>query len=103
MQKNIFQRAVSDIFSFKDFLEKVTIDGEVYDCIASALSADDAFTSAGLSDIVSFTLDIQLPLHKPIKPDDKVYFRGKQYKVALVVVDSAPASVRIHLRSTSEY
>ena len=103
MQKNIFQRAVSDIFSFKDLLEKVTIDGEVYDCIASALSADDAFTSAGLADIVSFTLDIQLPLHRPIKPDDKVEFRGKHYRGALVVVDSAPASVRIHLRSTSEY
>lgn len=101
MKHNIFQKAVNDIFNFKDFLETVTIQGEVYDCIASAVSSDNNYTMAGLVDEAAFTLDIKLPLHKPIRSEDKVTFRGKEYRVGAVIVDSAPASVRIHLRDLS--
>lgn len=76
--------------------------GLKYNCIASKLTSDNSYTSAGLVDEASFTLNLQLPLHKPIKSEDKVTFRGKEYRVGLVEVDSAPAAVRIHLRDLSK-
>ena len=102
MSMNAFQKAVNNIFKCKDFLETCIIDGETYNCIASKVNSDNAYTSAGLVDETDFTLNIELPLHKPIKSEDKVMFRGKQYRVGLVEVDCAPAAVRIHLRDLSK-
>ena len=99
---NIFQKAVDNIFQCSDFLEKCTIDGQVYDCIASVLTGENAYTVAGLAEEAAFTLILKLPLPKPIRNDGKVTFRGKQYRVASQEVDSAPASVKIHLRDTSQ-
>lgn len=98
---NIFQKAVADIFNCKDFLEPVMIDGQMYQCIASALSNENIYSNAGLIDEVDFSLSIQLPLPRQIKPEGKVTFRGKEYRVSRTEIDSAPASVRIHLRDLS--
>lgn len=98
---NAFQSAVADIFKCADFLETCFIEGVKYDCIASQVSSDNSYTSAGLVDEANFTLNLKLPLHKPIKPEDKVRFRGKDWRVGLVEVDSAPAAVRVHLRDLS--
>lgn len=102
MSMNAFQRAVGDIFMNVDFLETCFIEGVKYDCIASQVSSDNSYTSAGLVDEANFTLNLKLPLHKPIKPEDKVRFRGKDWRVGFVEVDSAPAAVRIHLRDLSK-
>lgn len=85
---NAFQRAVNDIFNCEDFLESCIIDGVKYYCICSKMSDQNEYTDAGLVFDVDFTLDLKLPLPKPVKNDAKVQFRGKQYRVSRVEVDS---------------
>lgn len=98
---NVFQKAVADIFNCKDFLEPVVIDGQMYHCIASAVNNENVYSNAGLIDEVDFSLSIQLPLPRQIKPDGKVSFRGVEYRVSRTEIDSAPASIRIYLRDLS--
>ncbi len=99
---SIFKRAVDTIFQCKDFLEEVIIDGQVYKCIQSRVSSENSYTDAGLVDETDFTLDLQISdLSRKIKPESKVSFRGKQYRVSRVEEDSAFASLKIYLRDLS--
>ena len=99
---SIFDRAINDIFKCADFLESCVIGDTVYDCICSALEEGAIYSEAGLVEDENFTLDIKLPVVKIPKKGDAVIFRDEKYKVSLVTTDSANASIKVHLRSTSQ-
>lgn len=99
-----FKEMVKDIFDNEDFIQYCYINGFQYKCIVSSISNDDDFTLAGLVDMVNFHLDIQVDdigIERP-KANDKVIFRDKTYKVSHVDEDSALATIRIYLISTSK-
>lgn len=99
----IFTKAIDDIFACKDFLEQCTINQNVYDCICSSLEDSITFGDVGAIDDVNFTLSIKLSvLHKMPKQGDKVAFRCQKYKVSSVALDSANASITLHLQSLSK-
>lgn len=99
---SIFDRAINDIFKSTDFLETCIIDGIQYECICSALEDGIVYSEAGLVNDVNFTLDIKLPLQKMPKKGAYVKFRCANYKVSFITTDSANASIKVHLISTSQ-
>ena len=99
---SLFDRAISDIFKCPDFLEGCIIDGLVYACICSALDENIIYSDAGRVDDEAFTLDLKLPLQKKPKIGSLVKFRGEDYKVSYIDTDSANASIKLHLQSTSK-
>ena len=99
-----FREMVNDIFENEDFIQYCYINGFQYKCIASHITGGEDFTIAGLVDMVNFYLDIQVSdigIERP-KPNDKVIFRDKTYKVSQVDEDSALATIRLYLISTSK-
>lgn len=92
-----FNKLIDDLFKVKDFLEKCTINGEVLDCICSSLSDEVMYVNTGAENPASFTLDLKLPVNRMPKINDEVVFRCKKYKVSSVDVDSANASIKLHL------
>ena len=99
-----FKEMVNDIFENEDFVQYCYIDGLRMKCVASYVSNGDEFTVAGLVDLVNFYLDIQIKdigVRYP-KTNDKVIFRDKTYKISHVDEDSALATIRIYLISTSK-
>ena len=99
---SIFDRAIKDIFSSKDFLEDCIIGSTSYKCICSAIEDSVVYGDIGSVDDVNFTLSLELPLSKVPTRGDKVIFRGATYKVSNVTYDSANASISIHLQSVSK-
>lgn len=99
-----FKQMVKDIFENEDFTQFCYINGIKYTCLASGIDNDQGFTIAGLTDMVNFTLDIQIDqFHGQFpKPNDKIVFRDKVYKVSHTNIDSALATIKIFLISTSK-
>ena len=86
-----------DIFESRDFIEVCTINGELCECVCSSISDEVAFIDTGAENPALFTLDLKLPLHAPIKINDKVKFRETMYKVSSIDTDSANTSIKLHL------
>ena len=100
---NTFKDMVAEIFSDQAFTEDVYINGFRQTCIQSSVSNDIVYTEAGLVDGVNFTLDLQLAkVHRIPEEGDKVEYRGKVYKIASTETDSANASMKLFLISTSK-
>ena len=100
--KSAFQIAVEKIFTDKNFLEEAVIDGQLYKVVQSRISSDNAYTSSGLVDETDFTLDVLISdLSRKIKPESKLSYRGKQYRVSRVEEDSGNASLKLYLRDLS--
>ena len=99
-----FKEMVKDIFDNEDFIQFCYINGFKYKCLVSAISNEFGFTEVGLVDYVNFTLDIQIAdITKDIpKENDKILFRKRTYKVSHVDIDSALATCKIYLISTSK-
>lgn len=98
-----FREMVKDIFDNEDFTQECYINGFKYKCLVSSMDNGFEYTVAGLVDTVNFTLDIQIadnPTYMP-KQNDKIIFRDKVYKVASTDVDSALATIKIYMVSTS--
>ena len=98
-----FKEMVKDIFDNEDFIQYCYINGIKYKCLVSGIDNGMEYTVAGLVDTVNFTLDIQLadiPVRQP-KQNDKIVFRDKEYKVASTDIDSALATMKIYMISTS--
>lgn len=97
-----FKDLVKQIFNEDAFTEKVYINGFETKCIQSSISNNIIYTEAGMSDGVNFTLDVQLDtLDRVPAEGDKVEYRDKVYKIASTEVDSANASMKLYLISTS--
>ena len=60
------------------------------------------YGNLGAVEDVNFTLDLKLPLERMPKRGEIVAFRGENYKVSNIVYDSAHASIKLHLQSTSK-
>ena len=100
-----FRNAIADIFNNPDFTQIVYLNGIQYKCLVSTVNNDVAFTEAGLVDMVNFTLDIQVTdqsRNNIPKQNDRVTFRGKQYKIAHVDTDSALCTFKLYLISNSK-
>ncbi len=78
-------------------MEQCLIGDTPYDCICSKISDDVMFVETGAENPAMFTLDIKLPVMKMPKINDVVKFRYKNYKIASVDIDSAAASIKLHL------
>lgn len=98
----VFDKAIADIFKCQDFLEQCVIQGEVFKCVCSSLSDTVMYVDTGSECPASFSLDIQLPVHRVPKINDKVVFRGEKYKISSVDTDSANASIKLHLVEMSK-
>ena len=98
-----FKDMVKDIFDNEDFTQYCYINGIKYKCLVSGFDNGFEYTVAGLVDTVNFTLDIQVADDPTLRPkqNDKVMFRDKVYKVASTDIDSALATIKIYLISTS--
>ena len=98
-----FKDLVRDIFSEQAFVETCYINGIATKCIQSTIDNNLFFTEAGLTDGVNFTLDLEIATLDRIPAEgDKVEYNGKVYKIASTTVDSANASMKIYLISTSK-
>lgn len=103
MSYDIFKEAISQLFQNEDFTEDVYINGFKTKCFCSSISDGIAYTGSGLVDEVNFTLDVQIAsLDTFPQQNDKVMFRGKEYKISHVDTDSAEASLKIYLISVSK-
>ena len=97
-----FKEMVREIFQNEAFTEDVYINGFRQKCIQSAVTDNLIYTEAGLSNGVNFSLDLEIAtLHRIPQEGDKVQYRGKQYKIASTETDSANASMKLYLISTS--
>lgn len=100
---NTFKDMVHEIFCDDAFTEDVYINGFREKCIQSSISNDIFYTEAGMVDGVNFTLDLEVAaLHRIPEEGDKVEYRGKFYKIASTVTDSANASMKLYLISNSK-
>lgn len=98
-----FKDMVKEIFSNQAFTETCYINGIATTCIQSTISNNILYTEAGMTDGVNFTLDLEIDtLHRIPAEGDKVEYRGKVYKIASTEVDSANASMKLYLISTSK-
>ena len=98
-----FKDMVHQIFQCEDFIEDVYINGFKQKCVQSTVTDNLIYTEAGLSNGVNFSLDLQLAtLHRIPEEGDKVEYRGKFYKIASTETDSANASMKLFLISTSK-
>ena len=78
---NVFQKAITDIFSDKNFLETCLIEDQIYDVICSPMEQGLVYSDVGLIDDVNFVLNIKLPVPKIPKKGDNVKFRNVNYNV----------------------
>ena len=100
---NTFKDLVKQIFNIQAFTQTVYINGFETKCIQSNVSNDILYTEAGRVDDVNFSLDLQVDsLDKIPKEGDKVIYRDETYKIAYTLFDSANASMKIFLVSTSK-
>ena len=99
---SIFNEFMNDVFNNPDFLEDVWIDNLHYKCIASGIADGITFSEAGLQSDENFTLDLKLPVKKMPEENQRVKFRNKWYKISHVDTDSAAASIKVYLVSTSK-
>lgn len=98
-----FKNAIRQIFQQSAFTEVCYINRFETTCICSPIGNNFVYTEAGLVDGVNFSLDLQLAtLQATPHEGDKVQFRGKFYKIASMETDSANASMKIFLISTSK-
>ncbi len=95
---NPFQKAIRDIWHNQCFLETAIINGDVFEVVCSKLSNDGiAFVDTGAECPVGFTLDLQLPLPRVPKINEKVKFRERDFKISDIEIDSANTSIKLHL------
>ena len=98
-----FKDMMKEIFSNSQFTEVCYINGLQTTCICSPIGNNILYTDAGMVDNVNFCLDLQIAtLHQIPQEGDKVIFRNKAYKIASTETDSAYASMKIFLISTSK-
>ena len=98
-----FSDMIKEIFRQSAFVQQCYINGFETTCICSPIGNNFVYTEAGLVDGVNFSLDLQLAtLQATPHEGDKVQFRGKFYKIASMETDSANASMKIFLISTSK-
>lgn len=98
-----FKDMINEIFSNEQLTEVCYINGFETVCICSSIGNNILYTEAGMSEGVNFSLDLQIAtLHQLPKEGDKVIFRNKTYKIASTECDSACASMKIFLISTSQ-
>ena len=98
-----FKNLVKQIFNNQAFTQICYINGIGTKCIQSSISNNIIYTDSGLSNGVGFTLDLQIDTLDRIPVEgDKVEYRGKVYKIASTEVDSANASMKLYLISTSK-
>lgn len=98
-----FKNLVKQIFNNEAFVQVCYINGFRTKCIQSSIENNLIFTEAGLTDGVNFTLDLQIDtLDRIPNEGDKVEYRGKFYKIASTTTDSANASMKLYLISTSK-
>ena len=100
--QNPFQKMMNDIFKVEDFLEDCFIEGQHYKCITSQIVDNISFSDTGLVDEENFTLDLNLPISKMPKKNDKVKFRDEWYKINFIEKDSANTSLKLHLVALSK-
>ena len=94
---------VHQIYQCEDFIEEVFINGYKQKCIQSTVSDNLIYTEAGLSNGVNFSLDLEIAtLHRIPEEGDKVIYRNNTYKIASTETDSANASMKLYLISTSK-
>ena len=98
-----FRDMVAELFSDQTFTEDCYINGFKEKCIQSKIDNNIIYTEAGMVDGVNFTLDLEIAtLHRIPEEGDKVQYRSKFYKVASTETDSANASMKLYLISTSK-
>lgn len=102
MKKNIFQKAVEDLFKIDDFLDEVVIEGEVMSCFITRKEDQCIYTENGLEEVAPFEICLKLPLPRMPRQGDKVLYQGCTYKISSVETDSANASVTLHLTTMSK-
>ena len=103
MSYDTFKEAIAQLFQDEDFTEDVYINGFKTKCFCSSINDGIAFTAAGMVDEVNFTLDVQIAsLDIFPQQNDKVMFRGKEYKISHIETDSAEASLKLYLISVSK-
>ena len=99
---NPFEIATEDIFSNPDFLDTAIIAGNEVPVIASEITADEKLTEFGLDDGVNFFLRVDRRLLvDPPKKNMLLSFKGTDYRVAKVTLDSAGLVWKIELLSKS--
>ena len=98
-----FKDMVHDLFNEEDFIQDCFIQGFKTKCIASSVSNNLAYTTAGLESEQNFTLDLQIASLDSIpKEGQKVIFRDKSYKISSTETDSANASIKLYLIALSK-
>ena len=98
-----FKQMIAELYNNPDFIEYCYIEGRKYKCLCSSMGNNIMFTEAGMVDEVNFTIDLELAtLDRIPHQGDKVVFRNKTYKIASTETDSADASLKLYLISTSK-
>ena len=97
-----FDRMMNDLFNVQDFLETCTINDMTYFCVCSKIDQSEAFTTSGLENEASFTLDFKRSDNVPLAINVKITFRGVTYKVEKLEPDSANASIKAYLLDLSQ-
>lgn len=100
-----FRNAINEIFENPDFYQFVYINGIKYKCLASKVEDGIAFTEGGLVNDVNFALDVQITEQNKNnlpRSNDRITFRGKQYKVERVDVDSALCTFKMYIIDNSK-
>lgn len=98
-----FKNMVHQIFQDEAFVDIVYINGFKEKCVQSTINDNLIYTEAGLSNGVNFSLDLEIAaLHRIPEEGDKVQYKGKFYKIASTETDSASASMKLFLISTSK-
>lgn len=100
-----FRKMINDLFNNENFTEWCFINGIKYKCIVSSVDGGFTYTEAGLQNMISFNLDIQITEQNKNnlpKQNDRITFRTKQWKVATVDIDSTLSVVRLGICSVSK-
>lgn len=91
-------------FFIKEFVQKITIEGKVYDCMPSKRTKEQVYTQYGVNEGVSMFVKIDisdLPLDIDAYQNKHVLYRGKTYKIKLIEADSIFMLVKFGLVSLS--
>ena len=93
-----FEQLTADVFSNPDFAEIAEINGRNIPAIASEISEEERLTRFGVDDGISFFLRVQKIHAVGIKRHDTVIFRGENFKVDRIYLDSAALMFRLDLK-----
>lgn len=99
---NPFEIATEDIFSNPDFVSTAIIAGREVPVIVSELTEDARLTEFGMDDGVSFFLRVRCSqLDAPPKKNSLLSYKGIEYRIDDVILDSSGLVWRIDLISRS--